>query len=71
MVEPIQGEAGVIVPDEGYLRRVRVGELCTQHNVLLVEDEVRGKSGSFLDRNLVNPERKAAMSQLSLRQLPR
>lgn len=31
MVEPIQGEAGVIVPDKGYLRGVR--ELCTKHNV--------------------------------------
>nr|XP_006630478.1 PREDICTED: ornithine aminotransferase, mitochondrial [Lepisosteus oculatus]XP_015202526.1 PREDICTED: ornithine aminotransferase, mitochondrial [Lepisosteus oculatus]XP_015202527.1 PREDICTED: ornithine aminotransferase, mitochondrial [Lepisosteus oculatus]XP_015202528.1 PREDICTED: ornithine aminotransferase, mitochondrial [Lepisosteus oculatus] len=39
MVEPIQGEAGVIVPDEGYLTKVR--ELCTQHNVLLIADEVQ------------------------------
>ena len=31
MVEPIQGEAGVVVPDQGYLTRVR--ELCTKHNV--------------------------------------
>lgn len=34
MVEPIQGEAGVVVPDEGYLRGVR--ELCDKHNVLWV-----------------------------------
>ncbi len=46
MVEPIQGEAGIIVPDEGYLRGAR--ELCTQHNVLLMADEVRAKSHSFL-----------------------
>ncbi|XP_030079565.1 ornithine aminotransferase, mitochondrial [Drosophila hydei] len=39
MVEPIQGEAGVIVPDEGYLRKVR--ELCTKHNVLWIGDEVQ------------------------------
>ncbi|MBC7412866.1 MAG: ornithine--oxo-acid transaminase [Bacteroidia bacterium] len=39
MVEPIQGEAGVIVPDEGYLTSVR--NLCTQYNVLLIADEVQ------------------------------
>lgn len=33
MVEPIQGEAGVVVPDQGYLTKVR--ELCTKHNVSL------------------------------------
>jgi ornithine--oxo-acid transaminase len=39
MVEPIQGEAGVVVPDEGYLRKVR--ELCTQYRVLFIADEVQ------------------------------
>ncbi|KAG7200472.1 hypothetical protein KM043_001038 [Ampulex compressa] len=39
MVEPIQGEAGVIVPSEGYLKRVR--ELCTKYNVLWIADEVQ------------------------------
>ncbi|KAG7324775.1 hypothetical protein KOW79_011091 [Hemibagrus wyckioides] len=39
MVEPIQGEAGVIVPDPGYLRKVR--ELCTKYNVLFIADEVQ------------------------------
>ncbi|KAH8410732.1 hypothetical protein KR222_001817 [Zaprionus bogoriensis] len=39
MVEPIQGEAGVVVPDEGYLRQVR--DLCTQNNVLWIADEVQ------------------------------
>lgn len=39
MVEPIQGEAGVVVPDDGYLKRVR--ELCDKHNVLWVADEVQ------------------------------
>ncbi|HQQ94546.1 MAG TPA: ornithine--oxo-acid transaminase [Bacteroidia bacterium] len=39
MVEPVQGEAGVVVPDEGYLRGVR--ELCTKYNVLFIADEVQ------------------------------
>ena len=39
MFEPIQGEAGVVVPDEGYLRGVR--EICTSNNVLMVADEVQ------------------------------
>ena len=39
MVEPIQGEAGVVVPDEGYLSGVRA--LCTQYNVLFIADEVQ------------------------------
>uniref|UniRef100_A0A3B4AS56 Ornithine aminotransferase n=1 Tax=Periophthalmus magnuspinnatus TaxID=409849 RepID=A0A3B4AS56_9GOBI len=39
MVEPIQGEAGVVVPDPGYLTKIR--ELCTMHNVLWIADEVQ------------------------------
>ncbi len=39
MVEPIQGEAGVVVPDEGYLSGVR--ELCTKYSVLFIADEVQ------------------------------
>lgn len=39
MVEPIQGEAGVVVPDDGYMRRVK--ELCDKYNVLLIADEVQ------------------------------
>lgn len=39
MFEPIQGEAGVVVPDEGYLKGVRA--LCNKHNVLMIADEVQ------------------------------
>jgi ornithine--oxo-acid transaminase len=39
MVEPIQGEAGVLVPDEGYLEGVR--KLCNKYNVLFIADEVQ------------------------------
>jgi ornithine--oxo-acid transaminase len=39
MVEPIQGEAGVVVPDNGYLKMVRA--LCTKYNVLFIADEVQ------------------------------
>ena len=49
MIEPIQGEAGVIVPDDGYLSNVR--NLCTKYNVLLIVDEVQtglGRTGKML-----------------------
>lgn len=39
IVEPIQGEAGVVVPDDDYLPRV--AELCKRHNVLLICDEIQ------------------------------
>lgn len=39
LVEPIQGEAGVYVPDEGFLKKT--SELCKQHNVLFIADEVQ------------------------------
>jgi ornithine--oxo-acid transaminase len=39
LVEPIQGEAGIILPPEGWLTQVR--EICTRHNVLLILDEVQ------------------------------
>lgn len=39
VVEPIQGEAGVIVPDDGYLQKA--SELCKKHNVLFIADEVQ------------------------------
>ncbi len=49
MVEPIQGEAGVVVPKEGYLKGVR--DLCTRYNVLFIADEVQtgiGRTGRRL-----------------------
>lgn len=49
MVEPIQGEAGVIVPDEDYLAGVRA--LCSKYNVLWIADEVQtglGRTGKML-----------------------
>ncbi len=48
LVEPIQGEAGIIMPPDGYLRAVR--DLCTQHNVLLITDEIQtglGRTGKL------------------------
>ncbi|MEK1873455.1 MAG: ornithine--oxo-acid transaminase [Rhizobium altiplani] len=49
LIEPIQGEAGVIIPPTGYFKRVR--ELCTQHKVTLILDEIQtglGRTGKLL-----------------------
>ena len=49
LVEPIQGEAGVIIPPSGYFTRVR--ELCTAHDVMLILDEIQtglGRTGKLL-----------------------
>ncbi|MFQ5461745.1 MAG: ornithine--oxo-acid transaminase [Phycisphaerae bacterium] len=43
LVEPIQGEAGIIVPPEGYLKAAR--ELCTERNVLFIADEIQSGLG--------------------------
>jgi ornithine--oxo-acid transaminase len=48
LVEPIQGEGGVIVPPDGYLRAAR--EICDRHNVLLLADEIQtglGRTGKL------------------------
>lgn len=48
LVEPVQGEAGVLTPPAGYLREVR--QLCTDHNVLLIADEIQaglGRTGTL------------------------
>ena len=55
MVEPIQGEAGVVVPDEGYLEGVR--NLCNKYNVLYIADEVQtgiGRTGKMLASDYEN-----------------
>jgi ornithine--oxo-acid transaminase len=49
LAEPIQGEAGVIVPPAGYLKKAR--ELCTRHRVLMILDEIQtglGRTGKLL-----------------------
>jgi ornithine--oxo-acid transaminase len=59
MFEPIQGEAGVIVPDEGYLSGIRA--LCTKYNVLMIADEIQtgiARTGKMLacDHENVKPD---------------
>lgn len=59
MVEPIQGEAGVVVPDDGYLAGVR--KLCDQYNVLFIADEVQtgiARTGKMLatDYEIARPD---------------
>jgi ornithine--oxo-acid transaminase len=59
MLEPIQGEAGVVIPDVGYLKQVRV--LCTEYNVLMIADEVQTglcRTGKMLacDHEEVKPD---------------
>jgi ornithine--oxo-acid transaminase len=59
MVEPIQGEAGVVLPDEGYLKEV--SRLCKAYNVLLIADEIQtglARTGKMLacDHELVRPD---------------
>lgn len=59
IVEPIQGEAGIVVPPVGYLRAVR--EICNRHDVLMICDEVQtglGRTGALLacDHEGVRPD---------------
>ncbi|MDH7489651.1 MAG: ornithine--oxo-acid transaminase [Anaerolineae bacterium] len=59
LFEPIQGEAGVVVPPVGYLRAVR--EICTRHRVLMIADEIQtgmGRTGKMMacDHEGVRPD---------------
>jgi ornithine--oxo-acid transaminase len=59
LVEPIQGEAGVFVPQEGYLKKAQ--ELCKKYNVILMMDEIQtgiGRTGKLLasDHEGVHPD---------------
>jgi ornithine--oxo-acid transaminase len=59
MLEPVQGEAGVIIPPAGYLKKVR--ELCTRNNVLFIADEIQtglGRTGKMFacDHESVRPD---------------
>jgi ornithine--oxo-acid transaminase len=59
MLEPIQGEAGVIIPPAGYLKQV--AEICSRNNVLLIADEIQtglGRTGSLFacDHEEVRPD---------------
>jgi ornithine--oxo-acid transaminase len=59
MVEPVQGEGGVIFPPDGYLSEVR--EICTRHNVLFIADEIQTgmcRTGKVFacDHESVNPD---------------
>ncbi|KAI8973503.1 ornithine-oxo-acid transaminase [Mycotypha africana] len=59
LVEPIQGEAGIMVPDKGYLKKAY--ELCKKHNVIFIADEIQtglGRTGRMLcsDHDGVRPD---------------
>jgi ornithine--oxo-acid transaminase len=59
LLEPVQGEAGVNIPPEGYLRKVR--EICTKNNVLMIADEIQtglGRTGKMFacDYESVRPD---------------
>jgi len=56
LVEPIQGEGGIVIPPEGYL--ARCAELCRAHNVLLIADEIQtglGRTGRLLVMDVFRP----------------
>lgn len=59
LIEPVQGEAGVVIPDAGYLKKCY--DLCKQHNVLFIADEIQsglGRTGKLLacDHDGVHPD---------------
>lgn len=68
VIEPVQGEGGVVIPEAGYLRRVQ--ELCRQHGAFFVLDEVQtglGRLGTWwgADRDRVTPDVLLAGKNLS------
>lgn len=68
VLEPVQGEAGILIPSKGYLTKVR--ELCTKYNVLMVVDEIQtgfGRVGKILacDYEGVKPDMIALGKSLS------
>lgn len=59
LFEPIQGEGGIIVPSDGYLKKVR--DICTKHNILMIADEIQtglGRTGKLFasDHENVRPD---------------
>jgi ornithine--oxo-acid transaminase len=59
LIEPIQGEGGIVIPPDGYLRKVR--QICSEHNVLFVADEIQtglGRTGRMFacDHEDVHPD---------------
>ncbi|KAA8708467.1 aspartate aminotransferase family protein [Pseudomonas cannabina] len=73
IVEPMAGSAGVIVPPQGYLKRLR--EICDQHNILLIFDEVItgfGRTGSMFgaDSFGVTPDLMCTAKQITNGAIP-
>ncbi|MFW9946488.1 MAG: ornithine--oxo-acid transaminase [Candidatus Odinarchaeota archaeon] len=59
LFEPVQGEAGVKIPPEGYIKKVR--EICSKHNILMIADEIQtgfGRTGELFacDHENVKPD---------------
>ena len=59
LIEPIQGETGVVIPPDGYLEEVR--QLCDKHNILFIADEIQtglGRTGALFacDHDKVRPD---------------
>ena len=57
IIEPIQGEAGIIIPDDNYLKNIR--GICDKHNILMIVDEVQtgcGRTGKFFASEGIKPD---------------
>ena len=71
MVEPIQGEAGIIIPDVDYMQNVKA--LCEQYNVLLICDEVQtglGRTGKMFASEDIKPDMRVLGKALSGGMMP-